>query len=79
MDKFDIDNVLQIVELSNELEFEKASALQLKLRWMQKEDESLSPIREHLRLLVRDYKTNTGQILIRLLMNKLMSILRLSG
>ena len=56
MDKFDIDSVLQIVELSNELEFEKASALQLKLRWMQKEDESLSPIREHLRLLVRDYE-----------------------
>lgn len=56
MDKFDIDNVMKIVELSNELEFEKANALQLKLRWMIKEDESLRPIREHLRFLVRNYE-----------------------
>ncbi len=56
MDKFDIDNVLQIVELSNELEFEKANALQLKLRWMIKEDESLRPIREHLRFLIRNFE-----------------------
>jgi antitoxin component HigA of HigAB toxin-antitoxin module len=56
MDKFEIDNVLQIVELSDELEFEKASALQLKLRWMIKEDESLRPIREHLRFLIRNYE-----------------------
>jgi len=56
MDKFDIDNVLQIVELSNELEFEKANSLQLKLRWMIKEDSSLKPIREHLRALIKDYE-----------------------
>jgi hypothetical protein len=57
MDKFDIDNVLQISELSSELDFERASALQLKLRWMVKEDESLKPIRDHLRLLIRKYET----------------------
>jgi antitoxin component HigA of HigAB toxin-antitoxin module len=56
MDKFDIDNILQIVELSNELEFEKANSLQLKLRWMIKEDSSLKPIREHLRVLIKDYE-----------------------
>jgi transcriptional regulator with XRE-family HTH domain len=56
MDKLDIDDVLQIIELSNELEFEKANALQLKLRWMVKEDDSLSPIREHLRVLIRNYE-----------------------
>ncbi len=56
MDKFDIDNVLQIVELSNEFEFEKANSLQLKLRWMIREDSSLKPIREHLRTLIKDYE-----------------------
>lgn len=56
MDKFDIDNILQIVELLNEFEFEKANSLQLKLRWMIKEDISLKPIREHLRALIKDYE-----------------------
>jgi transcriptional regulator with XRE-family HTH domain len=56
MDKFDIDNILQITELSNELDFERANALQLKLRWMIKEDESLKPGREHLRLLIKKYE-----------------------
>lgn len=56
MDKFDIDNVLQLAELSNELDFERANALQLKLRWMIKEDAALRPIREHLRLLIKKYE-----------------------
>jgi antitoxin component HigA of HigAB toxin-antitoxin module len=56
MENLDIDNILQIVELSDELEFEKASTLLLKLRWMIKEDESLRPIREHLRFLIRNYE-----------------------
>jgi plasmid maintenance system antidote protein VapI len=57
MEKFDIENILQITELSNELEFEKASALQLKLRWMSKEDEFLKPIRNHLRHLIKTYES----------------------
>jgi antitoxin component HigA of HigAB toxin-antitoxin module len=56
MDKFDIDNILQIVELTDELEFEKANSLQLKLRWMMKDDKTLIPIREHLRFLIKDYE-----------------------
>lgn len=56
MDKFDLDNILQIAELSNELDFERANTLQLKLRWMIKEDESLKPIRDHLRLLIKKYE-----------------------
>jgi antitoxin component HigA of HigAB toxin-antitoxin module len=56
MDKFEIDNILQIVELSDEFEFEKANALQLKLRWIVKEDESLKPLRDHLRSLIRSYE-----------------------
>lgn len=56
MDKFDIDNILQIVELSNEFEFEKANSLQLRLRWMINDDSSLKPIREHLKVLVKEYE-----------------------
>ena len=56
MDKFDIGNILQIEELTSELDFERASALQLKLRWMVKKDESLRPIRDHLRLMIKNYE-----------------------
>lgn len=56
MEKFDIDNVLKLTELKNELELEKAIALQSKLRWMSKEDTSLKPIRKHLRNLIAAYE-----------------------
>lgn len=56
MDKFDIDNVLKISALSNELDLERATALQGKLRWMIKDDPSLKPLRKHLRDLIRDYE-----------------------
>jgi hypothetical protein len=56
MDKFDIDNILQIVELTDEMEFEKANSLQLKLRWMIKDNKALIPIRDHLRFLIKEYE-----------------------
>ena len=58
MNNFDIDNVLKISRLTSELDFERASALELKLRWMIKEDPSLKPLRRHLRELVKVYEVN---------------------
>jgi transcriptional regulator with XRE-family HTH domain len=56
MEKFDINNILNIIELSNDLDFERASSLKLKLRWMVKENDSLKPIRDHLRILIKKYE-----------------------
>ena len=57
MDRLDIDNILKIDELKNELEFEQATAIQGKLRWMVKENGSLEPIRQHLLKLIEKYET----------------------
>jgi plasmid maintenance system antidote protein VapI len=58
MDKFSIQNIQKIKSLSNELEFEKASSLYLKLRVLVKEDKSYEPIRAYLRGLIKDYEEN---------------------
>ncbi len=61
MGRFDIDNILQIATLNSELEFERASSLYLKLRWMIKDDSTLEPIRKHLKGLIIEYeKINWG-------------------
>ncbi|NOQ28260.1 MAG: helix-turn-helix domain-containing protein [Bacteroidales bacterium] len=57
MDRLEIDNILKIDELENELEFERATSIQGKLRWMAKEDSSLEPIRQHLLVLIEKYET----------------------
>jgi hypothetical protein len=56
MDKFSIQNIQKLTSLKNELEFEKASSLFLKLRILEKEDETYKPIRNHLRNLIKDYE-----------------------
>jgi len=56
MDRLEIDNILKIDELNNEIEFEKATAIHGKLRWMVKEDNSLEPIRIHLKNLIKKYE-----------------------
>jgi len=56
MNKFHIDNILKINEFTNEFELEKAGKLQLKLRWMAKEDPSLVEKRNHLRKLIKQYE-----------------------
>jgi len=56
MARFDIDNILQLTTLNNELDFERASSLHLKLRWMVEEDTTLEPIREHLKNLIKEYE-----------------------
>ena len=56
MDRLEIDNILKIDELNSELEFEQATAIQGKLRWMVKEDSSLEPIRQHLLVLIEKYE-----------------------
>ena len=57
MDRLEIDNILKINELNNELEFEQATSIQGKLRWMVKEDSSLEPIRQHLLALIEKYES----------------------
>ena len=56
MERLEIDNLLKIDELNNELEFEQATSIQGKLRWMVKEDSSLEPIRQHLLVLIEKYE-----------------------
>lgn len=56
MDRLEIDNILKIDDLNNELEFEKSTSIQGKLRWMVKEDSSLEAIRQHLIDLVEKYE-----------------------
>lgn len=61
MDKLEIDNILSIDELSNELEFERATSIQDKLRWMEKEDNSLEPVRRHLIYLIEKYESKNWE------------------
>jgi hypothetical protein len=54
--KFELDKIMAIVELKSELEVEQASSLASRFRWMQKENESLKPLRSHLLELVEEYE-----------------------
>lgn len=57
MDRLEIDNILKIDELNSELEFERATLIQGKLRWMVEDDTSLEPIRQHLIELIEKYES----------------------
>jgi transcriptional regulator with XRE-family HTH domain len=61
MDKFSIQNIQKIKSLTNELEYEKASSLYLKLRVLVKEDKSYEPIRNHLRGLIKNYEQSNWE------------------
>lgn len=56
MDRFSIQNIQRLNSLESELDYEKASSLFLKLRVLEKEDESYKPIRKHIRNLIKDYE-----------------------
>jgi len=56
MDKFSIQNIQRLISLDTEYDFEKASSLYIKLRVLEKQDESYKPIRNHLRNLMKDYE-----------------------
>jgi len=56
MDKFSIQNIQKLTSLKSELDYEKAASLFLKLRVLEKQDESYKPIRNHLRSLMKDYE-----------------------
>lgn len=56
MDRLEIDNILKLDELSNELEFERATSILGKLRWMVKDDSSLETVRLHLIDLIEQYE-----------------------
>ncbi len=58
MDKFSIQNIQKLNSLTSELDYEKASSLFLKLRVLEKEEESYKQIRNHLRNLIKDYEKN---------------------
>lgn len=53
---FRLDNIMSITMLNSELEAEQASSLISKFRWMQKENETLKPLRKHLLSLIEDYE-----------------------
>ena len=56
MKKFSIQNIQKITSLTNELEYEQATSLYLKLRVLVKNDNSYAPIRTHLRELIKKYE-----------------------
>lgn len=56
MDRLEIDNIMKLNELYSELEFERATAIYGKLRWMVEEDSSLKLIRQHLKSLIKQYE-----------------------
>lgn len=58
MDRFSIQNIQRLTSLTSELDYEQASSLFLKLRVLEKQDESYKPIRNHLRSLIKDYEQN---------------------
>lgn len=58
MDRFSIQNIQRLTSLTSELDYEQASSLFLKLRVLEKQDESYKPIRKHLRSLIKDYEQN---------------------
>jgi len=57
MDRLEIDNILKIDELNSELEFERATLIQGKLRWMVEDDSSLEFVRAHLLALIEKYES----------------------
>ncbi len=55
--KFELDNIMSITMLNSEFEVEQASSLILKFKWMQKENETLKPLRKHLVSLIEEYES----------------------
>ena len=56
MDRLAIHNILKLEKLEDELEFEKASSLYLKLRKQEQKDSYYSDIRTHLKVLISKYE-----------------------
>jgi transcriptional regulator with XRE-family HTH domain len=56
MDRLAINNISKLEQLKDELEFEKASSLYLKLRNQAQDDSYYSDIRKHLKLLISKYE-----------------------
>ncbi len=56
MERLAISNILKIEKLENEMEFEKASSLYLKLRKPAQKDKFYSDIRKQLKVLIKKYE-----------------------
>ncbi|MCD4792658.1 MAG: helix-turn-helix domain-containing protein [Bacteroidales bacterium] len=56
MDRLEIDNIIKLNELNDELEFERATSIYGKLRWMTEKDSSLKSIHKHLKSLITQYE-----------------------
>lgn len=61
MERLNIDNILNVDELNSEFEFEQATSLQGRLRWMVKENPSLGKVRQHLINLIEKYETENWE------------------
>ena len=61
MDKLSIHNIQKIRFLTNELEYERATSVYLKLRVFVKEDEFYVPIRKHLHDLIKQYEKDNWE------------------
>ena len=56
MERLEINNILKLEKLNSELEYEKAISIYGRLRWMIKENEALSPVKQHLKTLIKKYE-----------------------
>lgn len=56
MDRLSVNNILKIQQLTNELEFERATSIFLRIRKEAKEDPFLSEVRNHLKKLIKNYE-----------------------
>jgi antitoxin component HigA of HigAB toxin-antitoxin module len=56
MDRLAVNNVLKLQQLKNELEFERASSMFVRIRKEAKEDPFLSEVRNHLKKLIKNYE-----------------------
>ncbi len=56
MERLEINKILKLNKLNSELEYEKAISIYGRLRWMIKENEALSPVKQHLKALINKYE-----------------------
>jgi len=56
MERLEIENILSLDRLNSELEYEKAISIYGRLRWLVKEDNSLKPVKQYLKKLIKQYE-----------------------
>jgi len=51
-----VDNIKKLNKLNSELEYEEALSIYGRLRWMVKEDPSLSDVKQHLKTIIKEFE-----------------------